>query len=129
MDRSRGQAGADHWRHERDRARGARGALPGAARSLAIVARDEAKARAQRAKQIEDAGAGTARPSRCCSPTSRVQAQVRRLAAEALERYPRIDVLVNNAGAMFAQRRLTDDGVELTWALNHLAPFLLTTCS
>ena len=54
------------------------------------------------------------------------QAAVRALADEAMARYPRIDVLVNNAGAMFAQRALTVDGIERTWALNHLAPFLLT---
>jgi NAD(P)-dependent dehydrogenase (short-subunit alcohol dehydrogenase family) len=55
------------------------------------------------------------------------QASVRRLAAEVLDRYPRLDALVNNAGAVFATRRLTEDGVEATWAVNHLAPFLLTT--
>jgi NAD(P)-dependent dehydrogenase (short-subunit alcohol dehydrogenase family) len=54
------------------------------------------------------------------------QSSVRRLAGALLDRYPRIDVLVNNAGAMFATRRLSVDGIELTWALNHLAPFLLT---
>jgi NAD(P)-dependent dehydrogenase (short-subunit alcohol dehydrogenase family) len=54
------------------------------------------------------------------------QAEVRRLAAELLDRYERIDVLVNNAGAVFRTRRLTVDGIEETWALNHLAPFLLT---
>ena len=52
---------------------------------------------------------------------------VRRLAAEAEERHARIDVLVNNAGATYAQRRLTREGVELTLAVNHLAPFILTT--
>jgi NAD(P)-dependent dehydrogenase (short-subunit alcohol dehydrogenase family) len=52
---------------------------------------------------------------------------VRRLAAEAEERYGRIDVLVNNAGATYPKRRLTPDGVEITLAVNHLAPFLLTT--
>jgi NAD(P)-dependent dehydrogenase (short-subunit alcohol dehydrogenase family) len=55
------------------------------------------------------------------------KASVRKLAAEALERYPRIDVLVNNAGAINVERQLTNDGIELTWAVNHLAPFLLTT--
>ena len=55
------------------------------------------------------------------------QSSVRQLAAEALERYPKLDVLVNNAGAINTQRQLTDGGVELTWAVNHLAPFLLTT--
>ena len=55
------------------------------------------------------------------------QVAVRALAAEALHRYSRIDVLVNNAGAIYEHRQLSADGIELTWALNHLAPFLLTT--
>ncbi|MFP5253969.1 MAG: SDR family NAD(P)-dependent oxidoreductase [Actinomycetes bacterium] len=54
------------------------------------------------------------------------QAEVRRLAADALERLPRIDVLVNNAGGYWDTRRLTADGLEHTFAVNHLAPFLLT---
>jgi NAD(P)-dependent dehydrogenase (short-subunit alcohol dehydrogenase family) len=53
--------------------------------------------------------------------------EVRRLAGELLDRYERIDVLANNAGAMFTTRRVTPDGYEQTFALNHLAPFLLTT--
>ena len=53
-------------------------------------------------------------------------AEVARLADEFLGRYPRLDVLVNNAGAIFAQRALTADGREMTWALNHLSYFLLT---
>jgi NAD(P)-dependent dehydrogenase (short-subunit alcohol dehydrogenase family) len=52
--------------------------------------------------------------------------EVRRLAAELLDAYPRIDVLANNAGAMFTSRHVTPDGFEQTLALNHLAPFLLT---
>jgi NAD(P)-dependent dehydrogenase (short-subunit alcohol dehydrogenase family) len=54
------------------------------------------------------------------------QAAVRKLAGEVLGRCPRLDVLVNNAGAMYAKRQVTGDGFELTWAVNHLAPFLLT---
>ena len=54
------------------------------------------------------------------------QASVLRLAAEVLARYPRLDVLVNNAGAVYGGRQLTTDDIELTWAVNHLAPFLLT---
>jgi NAD(P)-dependent dehydrogenase (short-subunit alcohol dehydrogenase family) len=55
------------------------------------------------------------------------QSSVRELAGEILQRYPRVHVLINNAGAMYSSRQLSADGVELTWAVNHLAPFLLTT--
>ncbi len=56
-----------------------------------------------------------------------VQAGVRRLAAQVLDTYPRLDVLVNNAGGFWAHRHVTADGLEHTFALNHLAPFLLTS--
>lgn len=52
-------------------------------------------------------------------------ADVRRLASE-LERYERIDVLANNAGGIMGERRVTEDGFEKTFQVNHLAPFLLT---
>jgi NAD(P)-dependent dehydrogenase (short-subunit alcohol dehydrogenase family) len=55
-----------------------------------------------------------------------LMAEVRALAEELAERYERIDVLANNAGAMFASRKVTSEGFEQTLALNHLAPFLLT---
>jgi NAD(P)-dependent dehydrogenase (short-subunit alcohol dehydrogenase family) len=55
-----------------------------------------------------------------------VMNQVRRLADEFKARYNRLDVLVNNAGAVFSQRRETEDGYEMTFALNHLNYFLLT---
>src|SRR5947207_1559253 len=55
-----------------------------------------------------------------------VQAEVRRLAAQVADTYPRLDVLVNNVGGFWAHRHLTADGLERTFALNHLAPFLLT---
>ena len=54
------------------------------------------------------------------------QTQVRALADEILERLPRIDVLVNNVGGFWNTRHVTADGLERTFALNHLAPFLLT---
>ncbi len=53
-------------------------------------------------------------------------AEVRRFAVEVLERYPRLDVLVNNAGLISGRRTESADGYELTFAVNHLAPFLLT---
>jgi NAD(P)-dependent dehydrogenase (short-subunit alcohol dehydrogenase family) len=54
------------------------------------------------------------------------QAEVRRLAAEFRARHGRLDVLLNNAGAVFMERGVTVDGFERTWAVNHLASFLLT---
>jgi NAD(P)-dependent dehydrogenase (short-subunit alcohol dehydrogenase family) len=53
-------------------------------------------------------------------------AEVRRLAAAVIEHTPRVDVLVNNAGGVFGKRTLSKDGYEMTFAVNHLAPFLLT---
>jgi retinol dehydrogenase 12 len=54
------------------------------------------------------------------------QEQVRRLAQEFQSRHDRLDVLINDAGAMFPTHRESVDGIEMTLALNHLAPFLLT---
>lgn len=53
-------------------------------------------------------------------------AQVRKLAEAVRERHEKLDVLVNNAGAVFVSRHTTVDSYEMTFALNHLAPFLLT---
>lgn len=55
-----------------------------------------------------------------------VMDDVRRMAHEFQSRYNRLDVLLNNAGGIFAQRQVTDDGHEMTFALNHLNYFLLT---
>jgi retinol dehydrogenase 14 len=54
------------------------------------------------------------------------QSEVRRLAQEVLQHLPRIDVLVNNVGGYWNTRHITAEGLERTFALNHLAPFLLT---
>jgi NAD(P)-dependent dehydrogenase (short-subunit alcohol dehydrogenase family) len=55
-----------------------------------------------------------------------LQAEVRKLADNFRERHDRLDVLVNNAGLIQSRRTETPDGIELTLAVNHLAPFLLT---
>jgi NAD(P)-dependent dehydrogenase (short-subunit alcohol dehydrogenase family) len=52
--------------------------------------------------------------------------EMKRVAAEIASQEPRIDVLINNAGAMFASHRLTEDGLECTFALNHMAYFVVT---
>jgi retinol dehydrogenase-12 len=56
-----------------------------------------------------------------------LMSEVRALAEEVSARYERIDVLANNAGALFSQHLETAEGIERTFALNHLAPFLLTS--
>src|SRR5438309_4574728 len=54
------------------------------------------------------------------------QAQVRTLARDLLARFPKIHVLVNNAGVFLPKREVTEDGVEKTFATNYLSHFLLT---
>jgi retinol dehydrogenase 14 len=54
------------------------------------------------------------------------QSEVRRLAGEVQQALPHLDVLVNNVGGYWNTRHVTVDGLEHTFALNHLAPFLLT---
>ncbi len=92
--------------------------------ALAIIARDEGRARAAVAEMERDRPGNA--PIDVLLADLSSQSQIRRVAGEILERYPRIDVLANNAGAMFTRRQVTVDGIELTWAVNHLAPFLLT---
>jgi NAD(P)-dependent dehydrogenase (short-subunit alcohol dehydrogenase family) len=53
-------------------------------------------------------------------------ADVRRLAETVKEKFPQLNVLINNAGVFMNERKLTMDGFEMTFAVNHLAPFLLT---
>ena len=52
--------------------------------------------------------------------------EMKRVATEIASQEPRIEVLINNAGAIFASRRLTEDGLECTFALNHMAYFVVT---
>lgn len=54
------------------------------------------------------------------------QHQVRQLAGQVLQKLPQLDVLINNAGAVFPAFKQSDDGLEMTIATNHFAPFLLT---
>jgi NAD(P)-dependent dehydrogenase (short-subunit alcohol dehydrogenase family) len=89
---------------------------------VAVVGRDKARvsAVAEEARQAGDVGVH----EHVADLT--LMAEVRRLADELLSNHDRIDVLANNAGALFASRKVTDENFEQTFALNHLAPFLLT---
>jgi NAD(P)-dependent dehydrogenase (short-subunit alcohol dehydrogenase family) len=97
--------------------------LAGRGAELGVVGRDAARVRAT-AEQARALGGGA--PVHEHVADLERMGEVRRLAVELLEAYPRIDVLANNAGAMFTSRHITRDGFEQTLALNHLAPFLLT---
>jgi len=96
-------------------------ALQGAA--IVMVCRDQARGEAARQ---DVAAVATGLPPAMFQADLLSQRQIRRLAGAINDAYPRIDVLVNNAGAVFARRELTADGIEKTFAVNHLAPFLLT---
>jgi retinol dehydrogenase 14 len=90
---------------------------------VVLVGRDAAKT----ARCLADvrAGAPGAEVSSLLCDFSR-QREVRRLADEVLRGFDRLDVLVNNAGTVFKDRTLTEDGIEATFAVNHLGYFLLT---
>ncbi len=88
-----------------------------------LVARDERRGAATR-DEIARSASGAGVELLIAELSS--QAQVRRLGREVHTRVERLDVLVNNAGAIFDRRRLTEDGLEMTFALNHLGYFLLT---
>src|SRR5215207_1881092 len=94
--------------------------LAGRGAELGVVRRDAARVRAT-AEEAHATGGG-APVHEHVADLARM-GEVRRLAAELLQAYPRIDVLANNAGAMFTSRHVTPDGLERTFALNHLAPF------
>jgi NAD(P)-dependent dehydrogenase (short-subunit alcohol dehydrogenase family) len=90
---------------------------------LTLIARSEARA-ADAVRRIESAAASGVD---VLIADLASQASVRQVAAQALQKYPSIKVLINNAGAIYRRRQLSPEGIELTWAVNHLAPFLLTT--
>ena len=95
--------------------------LAGLGARVGIVGRDAGRAEAAAGKLR---GAGAEIDVFVADLSS--QREVRRLADEVLTAYPRLDVLVNNVGGYWATRRTTVDGLEHTFAVNHLAPFLLT---
>ena len=112
---------AGHRSHVRHRT-GDRAGTGHLGAQVAITGRDRGRTE-EAAREISAAGGGNVE---VFVADLSCQAQVRRLASEVLEGLPRIDVLVNNVGGYWSSRHVTADGLERTFALNHLAPFLLT---
>jgi NAD(P)-dependent dehydrogenase (short-subunit alcohol dehydrogenase family) len=97
--------------------------LAGMGARVVIVARDEDRAKATMRK-LESKAPGLGHRVHLADLSS--MAEARRVGTAIAASEPRIDVLINNAGAMFAERRVTPEGLELTFALNHMAYFVLT---
>jgi len=97
--------------------------LAGQGAEIVMIVRDQARGEHARSQIAE---AATGKPPALLIADLSVQAQVRRVAQQVRDRYDHVDILVNNAGSAFSRREHSADGLELTWATNHLAPFLLT---
>jgi retinol dehydrogenase-14 len=98
-------------------------ALARAGARVVMVGRDAGRSEAAVAEVMARSGSHDVSHLLCDFSS---QAAVRALAGEVLRRCDRLDVLVNNAGAVNKTRRLTVDGIEMTFAVNHLGYFLLT---
>jgi NAD(P)-dependent dehydrogenase (short-subunit alcohol dehydrogenase family) len=98
-------------------------ALAGMGATLVFVGRNAEKCQ-QAADEIKRE-TGNVRVSYLVGDLS-AQADIRRIAGEFKGQFSRLDVLINNAGSIFLKRSNSPDGIEMTWALNHLAYFLLT---
>jgi NAD(P)-dependent dehydrogenase (short-subunit alcohol dehydrogenase family) len=92
---------------------------------MQVVMAGRDRGRTEAARRFVTEQSGSDRVEIALADFSRLD-DVRRLAAEILSAHDRLDVLVNNAGLFSPGYRLSADGVELTFAVNHLAPFLLT---
>jgi NAD(P)-dependent dehydrogenase (short-subunit alcohol dehydrogenase family) len=97
--------------------------LAGKGARLVLVGRDRDRTEAARAAVTRRSGSTDVETLLCDFASQR---QIRRLADEFLDGHDRLDVLVNNAGAVHKTRELTEDGIERTFAVNHLGYFLLT---
>jgi NAD(P)-dependent dehydrogenase (short-subunit alcohol dehydrogenase family) len=98
-------------------------ALAGLGARVVFIARDEARAQATMRK-LEAKAPGLGHRVHLADLSS--MAETRKVGETIAASEPRIDVLINNAGALFSNRRVTPEGLELTFALNHMAYFVLT---
>lgn len=91
--------------------------------TVVMVCRDEERGRAAQVEIVAQSGSETV--DLFIVDLSR-QSEVRRLTEAFKSKYPRLDVLINNAGLNVSRRTLTEDGIETIFAVNYFAPFLLT---
>jgi NAD(P)-dependent dehydrogenase (short-subunit alcohol dehydrogenase family) len=91
--------------------------------NVIVLGRDRKKC----ARQVERIRRETGSPVEAMVADLSSQREIRQLAEDFRSRFARLDVLVNNAASYFMRREITVDGLEMTFALNHLAPFLLTS--
>jgi len=91
--------------------------------TIVMVCRDPQRGQAAHAEIVAQSGSETV--DLFIADLSR-QSEVRRLAETFKSKYPRLDVLINNAGLNVSRRALTEDGIETIFAVNYFAPFLLT---
>jgi NAD(P)-dependent dehydrogenase (short-subunit alcohol dehydrogenase family) len=92
---------------------------------IVMIARDRTRAE-ETLTRLREIGPGTAHSVHYADLS--LIADVKKVGAEIAAAEPRIDVLVNNAGSMFGARKLTAEGLERTFALNHMSYFVLTHC-
>jgi retinol dehydrogenase 12 len=97
--------------------------LAGLGARIVLVARDETRAKAT-IQKLEAKAPGLDHRLHLADLSS--MAETRKVGETIAASEPRIDVLINNAGAIFSDRRVTPEGLELTFALNHMAYFVLT---
>jgi len=90
---------------------------------LVFIARDRSRGEATLAR-LREAGPGAAHAVHYADLST--IAEMKRVAAEIAASEPRVDVLINNAGALFSSRQVTSDGLEKTFALNHMSYFVVT---
>jgi NAD(P)-dependent dehydrogenase (short-subunit alcohol dehydrogenase family) len=93
-------------------------ALAGLGARIVFIARDEARAQAT-IRKLEAKAPGLGHRLHLADLSS--MAETRKVGETIAANEPRIDVLINNAGALFSNRRVTPEGLELTFALNHMA--------
>ncbi len=97
--------------------------LAGMGARLVLVARDKERGEAALSRLRQAGGSGT--HSIHYADLSRIL-EMKKVASAIAAAEPRIDVLINNAGALFGSRQVTEDGLEMTFATNHMAYFVVT---